>query len=350
MSEPGEVHLPHRARPSFTSDMTSSATATAIAHPNIALIKYWGNRDDALRLPANGSMSMTLGGLQTEITVTFDPDLASDELFFDNSPAPAAGLARVASHLDYIRSLAGASTRAHVTSRSNFPSGAGVASSAAAFAALTVAGCAATGMDLLPKELSRIARRGSGSASRSIFGGFVECYAGDEDSESYSEPIAGEDHWDLVDLIALVSRRPKAVGSTEGHVLAASSPLQAGRVADAPRRLSTCRQAILGKDFPALARVAELDSNMMHSVMMTSDPPVYYWTAESIRLMRAVRGWRAAGASVFFTIDAGPNVHCICPSSEAAEISSRMLDVSGVHQVLSATVGGPARRVEPEGT
>jgi diphosphomevalonate decarboxylase len=327
--------------------MPSPATATAIAHPNIALIKYWGNRDEHLRLPSNGSMSMTLGGLQTEVTVAFDDDLTADQFSINDSPAPPASLDRVAVHIDFVRSLAEVTTRARIVSRSNFPSGVGIASSAAAFAALTVASCSALGMDLAAKDLSRIARRGSGSASRSIFGGFVEWYAADEDSGSYSEPIADKDHWDLVDLIALVSRSPKAVGSTEGHARAASSPLQAGRVADTPRRLTSCRHAILAKDFPALAEVAELDSNMMHSVMMTSDPPVYYWTAETIRVMRAVRGWRSSGASVFFTIDAGPNVHCICPASEAAETSSRLLDIPGVDQVLSATVGGPARQVEP---
>lgn len=328
--------------------MSSISSATAIAHPNIALIKYWGNRDDELRLPANGSISITLGGLRTEITLDFDPDLSTDELLFNGSPAPASSLDRVRHQLDYIRSRSGMSAAARVTSHSNFPAGAGIASSAAAFAALTVAGCAAAGLDLPARDLSRIARRGSGSASRSIFGGFVEWHTGKDESESFSEAIAGPDHWDLVDLIAVVSRDPKPVSSTEGHSRAASSPLQAGRVADAPRRLAVCREAILAKDFSALAMIAELDSNMMHGVMMTSEPPVYYWTAETIRLMRTVRGLRSAGAQVFFTIDAGPNVHCLCPASQAAEISSKLLDVPGVYQVLSATVGGPARLVAPD--
>lgn len=322
--------------------MPPLSTATAIAHPNIALIKYWGNRDDRLRLPANGSISMTLGGLDTRTTVAFDPTLSDDELFFDGSPASEGALARVRDHLTFIRSLAAKQARAHVDTHSNFPAGAGIASSAAAFAALTVAGCAAAGMDLSPRELSLVARRGSGSASRSIFAGFVEWYRGDDDAESFSKPIAGPDHWELVDLVAVVTRRPKTVGSTEGHARADSSPLQSGRVADAPRRLDFCRAAILARDFSALAEIAELDSNMMHAVIMTSQPPVYYWTPETIRLMRAVRGWRSSGAQVFFTVDAGPNVHCVCPASEAAEISSRLLDVPGVHQVLSATVGGPA--------
>jgi diphosphomevalonate decarboxylase len=319
--------------------------ATAVANPNIAFIKYWGNRDDALRLPANGSISMTLGGLETRTTVDFDPELSADELAFNDSPTPKSSLERVVSQLDHIRSIGGISTRARVISRSNFPSAAGIASSAAAFAALTVAGCAAAGVDLPPQALSRIARRGSGSASRSIHGGFVEWHKGTNDGDSFSEAIAAPDHWELVDLIAIVSRTPKAVGSTEGHARAGTSPLQAGRIADAPRRLELCRQAILTRDFDALARVAEQDSNMMHSVMMTCEPPVYYLTAETIRLMGMVREWRSSGAQVFFTIDAGPNVHCVCPKTAEAEIGTRLRDAPGVQQVLAAPVGGPARLV-----
>lgn len=325
--------------------MPPTNTASAIAHPNIALIKYWGNRDETLRLPANGSISMTLGGLETQTTVSFDPDLSADELLFNGLPAAEVALGRVHTHLDYIRSISGTKASAHVISRSNFPAGRGIASSAAAFAALTVAACAAAGVDLSPRDLSRIARRGSGSACRSIFGGFVEWHTGVDEPDSYSEAIAGPDHWELVDLIAVVSRHSKAVGSTEGHARATSSPLQAGRVADAPRRLALCREAILARDFSGLAKIAELDSNMMHSVMMTSEPQLSYWMPETIRLMDSVREWRSAGAKVFFTIDAGPNVHCLCSAAEQEELSSRLRNVPGVHNVLSATVGGPARLV-----
>jgi diphosphomevalonate decarboxylase len=328
--------------------MPSPDTATAIAHPNIALIKYWGNRDDALRLPANGSISMTLGGLETKTTVAFDPALTSDELTVNGSMADRTSLGRVAAHMDYIRSTGGIDAYARVVSRSNIPAAAGIASSAAAFAALTVAACAASGLHLTPRELSRIARRGSGSACRSIFGGFVEWKPGGDDSDSLSQAIAAPDHWDLVDLIAIVSRDPKPVGSTEGHTRAGSSPLQAARVADAPRRLLLCRDAILARDFAALAAVAEQDSNLMHSVMMTSVPPVYYWTAGTMQLMAMVRRWRSDGAHVFFTIDAGPNVHCVCLAAEQHDIVSRLRGVAGVLEVLVATVGGPTRLVPTE--
>lgn len=329
-------------------DMSTANTATAIAHPNIAFIKYWGNRDDGLRLPANGSISMTLGGLETRTCVQFDSEMTTDELMFNGTPAPEHNLARVSHHLDHIRSIAGIDACARVDSRSNFPTRAGIASSAAAFAALTAAACAAAGLDLAPRVLTRIARIGSGSACRSIHGGFVEWQKGAGDGDSVSEPIAGPEHWDLADLIAIVSRDPKAVGSTEGHSLAATSPLQQGRVADTPRRLKLCREAIQARDFAALAVVSELDSNMMHSVMMTSEPPVYYWTAETIQLMAMVRQWRASGAPVFFTVDAGPNVHCLCPAHAQTDIATRLRGVPGVLDVLEASVGGPTRLVPTE--
>jgi len=325
--------------------MSSSRTACALAHPNIALIKYWGNRDDDLRLPANGSISMTLDALETRTTVSYDPALKGDELLLNGETAPAGVLRRVRGHLDRIRARAGLTSPARVDSRSNFPSGAGIASSASAFAALTVAACAAAGLDLTPKELSRLARRGSGSACRSIHGGFVEWHPGEDDATSFAEVLAPSDHWGLADVIALVSHQPKLVGSTEGHSRAASSPLQAGRLADTPRRLRLCREAVLARDFAALANLAELDSNMMHSVMITSSPPLIYWTPETIRLMHAVVNWRSEGLQVFYTIDAGPNVHCLCPTDDLAEVSARLMDLPGVKQVLTAPVGGAARLV-----
>jgi len=325
--------------------MSSSRTANALAHPNIALIKYWGNRDDDLRLPANGSISMTLDALETRTSVSYDPALKGDELLLNGQTAPMGVQRRVQEHLDRIRARAGLTAPARVDSRSNFPSGAGIASSASAFAALTIAACAAAGLDLTPEELSRLARRGSGSACRSIHGGFVEWHAGEDDATSFAEPLAPSDHWELCDVIALVSHRPKLVGSTEGHLRAASSPLQAGRLADAPRRLRLCREAVLARDFGGLADVAELDSNMMHSVMITSAPPLLYWSPETIRLMHAVVDWRSEGLQVFYTIDAGPNVHCLCLADIQAEVSARLMDLPGVQQVLTAPVGGAAHLV-----
>lgn len=316
----------------------SNNKATAIANSNIAFIKYWGNRDNALRLPANPSLSMNLAGLETRTTVEFIADLKDDEVVIGDVAQTGAAKARVTAHLDLIRARAATVTRARVTSHNNFPAGAGIASSASAFAALSLAGAAAAGLALTEAELSALARRGSGSAARSVPAGFVEWEA------EVAVSIAPPDHWALADVVALLSTAHKAVGSTGGHALANTSPLQAARVAGAPERWRGCRAALLARNFPALAAVVEADSNIMHAVMMTSAPPLFYWQPETLTVMQAVRDWRAAGLTVCYTIDAGPNVHCLCPAAAAPEVERR-LRALGVPQTLTALPGGPARLV-----
>jgi len=320
-------------------------TATAQASPNIALIKYWGNRDDSLRLPSNGSLSMTLGGLHTTARVSFDAAATEDALVIGGRPAPTEAAHRVSAHLELIRAAAGMSTRARVESTSNFPADSGIASSASAFAAITLAAAAACGLQLNEQMLSRLARRGSGSACRSIFGGFVEWQPGDGDATSYAVPLAPPEHWRLTDLIAVVSQVPKKTGSTRGHQLAATSPLQAARVHDAPRRLSACRRAILQRDFDALAEIVELDSLLMHAVMMTSSPPLEYWLPSTLGILHAVAEWRSRGTGVCATIDAGPNVHCICAPGEAPTIRAGLQALPGVTLVLECTPGEGARLI-----
>src|SRR5574341_1524250 len=322
------------------------ASATAQGHPNIAFIKYWGNRDDALRLPANGSISINLAGLLTRTTVSFQPSLPFDELVINGHEVTGRGLERVSSILDLVRKMAHIEENAEVISESNFPSGAGIASSAAAFAALALAGSKAAGLKLDDRELSRLARRGSGSAARSIPGGFVEWQAGTGDEDSFAFSIASPDHWKLVDCIAMVSTLHKKTGSTEGHSIAVTSPLQAARVADAPRRLEICRNAILNCDFNAFASIVELDSDMMHAVMMTSTPALHYWKPASLEVMNAVRQWRGKGIQVCYTIDAGANVHVICPESEAHTVDKYLREIREVANVLVGRVGGPAKIVE----
>lgn len=319
--------------------------ATAVAHPNIAFIKYWGNRDHTLRLPVNGSISMNLAGLETRTSVTFSADLAADTLSINGLPVRGAGLQRVSEFLDRVRLLAGRFWHARVESESNFPTGAGIASSAAAFAALSLAASRAIGMELDQPALSRLARTGSGSACRSIPAGFVEWKPGDGDADSFAMSIAPPDHWALVDHVAVVRSVHKPVGSTEGHGLAHTSPLQAARVADAPRRLEICRQAILEHNFSALAGIIELDSNMMHAVMMTSQPALFYWEPASIALMKTIPVWRQEGLNAAYTLDAGPNVHIITPASDSAAVQDRLRAFPGVKSLLVAPVGGPAQWV-----
>ena len=319
--------------------------ATAAALSNIALIKYWGNRDEKLRLPANPSLSMNLAGVETVTTVQFDPALEQDIVLIGGETQSGPARERVVQHLDQIRSRSGLKHRARVESTNNFPSGAGIASSASAFAALTLAGTAAAGISLTERELSALARLGSGSAARSIPGGFVELRTASngQPDTAYAESIAPPDHWDLTDVIAVVSQKQKAVGSTSGHALARTSQLQDARVASVPDRLQRLREALMARNFSALADIVELDSNMMHAVMMTSTPPLIYWEPITLAVMRSIRRWRAEGLPVCYTIDAGANVHCLCPADSAAEVGRRLRDNLDVTRILTAAPGGPAR-------
>jgi diphosphomevalonate decarboxylase len=319
------------------------STATALAHPNIAFIKYWGNRDPLLRIPANGSISMNLDGLETRTTVVFDASLAQDRLTLNGQPASEDARQRVSRLLDRVRLMAGIDLYAQVESRNNFPTGAGIASSASAFATLSLAASTAAGLQLSEREFTRLARTGSGSACRSVPGGFVEWQAGTDDESSYAFSLAPADHWDLVDNVAVVSRAHKPTGSTQGHALAQGSPLQATRVASADERLEICRNAIRQRDFASLAAVTELDCNLMHAVMMTSQPPLLYWQPATLAIIHAVQGWRASGLPVFYTIDAGPNVHVFCPADAGPEVAKRLAQIEGVKEVLSAHPGGPAQ-------
>ncbi len=313
--------------------------ATAIASPNIAFIKYWGNRDPALRLPANASLSMTLANLQTETAVQFDNLLESDQIEINGNPASVQAASRVTEHLDLIRTLSGLPSFANVCSLSNFPAGAGIASSASAFAALTAAASSAAGLDLDMKQLSILARRGSGSAARSIFGGFVQLFSGETDEDGYAEQLAPAEHWHLVDLIAVVTKEHKSTGSSAGHLLAPTSPIQAVRVQDADRRMAICKNAILQKDFQTLAQIVEQDSNLMHSVMMTSDPPLHYLEPESISIMKHVTRWREDGLAVCYTIDAGPNVHCICSFEDSHEVERQLRSIDGLLDIYRCSPG-----------
>ena len=319
---------------------SSDNIARARAHSNIAFIKYWGNRDHDLRLPANPSLSMNLNDLHTTTTVAWVETAAADTLEINGSPANPAALDRVSAHLDVIRRRLGIRSYARVSSTNNFPMGAGIASSASAFAALTLAAVAAQGAELSERELSALARMGSGSAARSIPAGFVEWRAGDAHENSYAETFVNRDYWELVDVIALVSRRHKQIGSSAGHREADSSVLQPARVASAVQRLGEIKAAIKSRDFATFADIVEADSNLMHAVMMTSRPPLFYWDPLSLSVMQAVRNWRAAdGVRVCYTLDAGPNVHCICEAADAAEAIARLRTLSEEIEILQSSAG-----------
>ncbi|MEZ4666948.1 MAG: diphosphomevalonate decarboxylase [Anaerolineae bacterium] len=320
--------------------------ATSRAHPNIAFIKYWGNQDDALRIPVNDSLSMNLDDLFTQTTVEWRTDLKQHTLLLNGEEQIGQPLERVSRHLTMLQKHLDLNIYAYVESANNFPMGAGIASSASSFAALTLAAVRAATAMLSERELTVLARLGSGSASRSIPEGFVEWYAGGSHETSYAESFAPASHWDIVDIIAVVSSSHKAVGSTEGHRSALTSVLQSSRVADAASRVAICKNAVLERDFTSFAEIVERDSNLMHAIMMTSNPPLFYWLPASVAVMEAVRTARQEGLSVCYTMDAGPNVHCICLRHDKDNVQSLLRSVSGITDIRVAGVGGGAKIVK----
>ncbi len=324
--------------------------ATAQAKSNIAFIKYWGNRDARLRMPLNDSLSMDLDALITETTVQFDDALNEDQIIVGEIEVTEARRTRVVEQLDRIRAEAKAQSKARVMSRNNFPTGAGLASSASAFAALTLAGTHAAGLELSERALSVLARQGSGSAARSIPSGFVEWLAAtgttSTSEQSFARSIAPPDFWDLHDVVVVVSQEEKQVGSTDGHQAAPSSPFFAERLNRLPERFHRARRALLARDLKALGTIIEIEAVELHFIAMTSRPPIFYWMPEMVRVIESARAWREGGLPVYFTLDAGPNVHLICEGKDAGTVAENARALEGVKQVIDSGVGGPARIVD----
>lgn len=322
-------------------------TAAARAHSNIALAKYWGKRDPALNIPAVGSISVTLNALHTDTTVRFDESLNGDELRLNGEIQPAGQRqsTRVSAILDRVREVAGIRLFASVTSANNFPTGAGLASSASGFAALVVAACAAAGADIAPRELSILARRGSASAARSIFGGFAELHTGvaADGRDSYAEQLLDGDAWPLNVAVAITDTSAKAVSSTEGmQSTAESSPFYRAWVDSAPHALNRMREAILARDFETVGELTEHSCLALHSLMFTTRPALIYWNAATVAAIHAVRELRTDGVPVYFTIDAGPQVKAVCLPQDAATVSAALASVPGVREVILSGLGPEA--------
>ncbi len=324
--------------------------ATCCANANIAFIKYWGNRDARLRMPLNDSLSMTLAELMTETTVLFDEALNEDQIVVGETEPAEAARARVVTQLDRIRAEAKLQTKARVMSRNNFPTGAGLASSASAFAALTLAATHAAGLELSERGLSILARQGSGSAARSIPGGFVEWLAATNTTstseQSFARVIAAPDFWDLRDVVVVVSHDEKKVGSSDGHQAAMTSPFFSERLNRLPERFHRARRALLARDLNALGTIIEIEAVELHFIAMTSRPPIFYWSPEMVRVIDAARAWRESGLPVYFTLDAGPNVHLICEAKDAETVAGNARQIPGVLEVIPSGVGGPVHLVE----
>lgn len=321
---------------------------TARACANIALVKYWGKRDAALNLPAAGSLSLTLDALATMTTVWFDPRRAVDELVLDAQPQTGAVLARTSAWLDHVRALAGIDTRAVVDTANFFPTASGLASSASGYAALALAASRAAGLALDPAALSRLARLGSGSAARSIYGGLVRMHAGTraDGDDAIATPIDADATFvaELRMVIAVVGGgAPKTHGSRDAmEHCAATSPLYAGWVACVDGDLRAAEAAIAARDLEALGVVTEGSALAMHAAAIASRPTVLYWQPPTLAAMAEVRELRARGVGAWATMDAGPHVKVLTTAADSAAVAAAMAAVPGVTAVTTSTPGAGA--------
>lgn len=310
----------------------------ARAHANIALIKYWGKKDDELVIPMNSSISLTLDCFYTETEVVFDDNIDEDYFYLNGNKEDKDATLKVSKFLNLFRNEAGINTPAIVKSNNYVPTAAGLASSASGFAALAAAANVASGLNLGHRELSMYARRGSGSATRSIYGGFVEWQRGVSEDDSYAIEIDDAD-WDIGMVIVVVNKVKKAVSSREGMKrTVATSPFYKVWVESAEEDIEQIKIAIKNRDFAQMGLIAESNGLKMHATMLGANPPLSYWEPDSVVVMQMVRELRGEGVSCYFTMDAGPNVKVICRLSESNIIKARLEQIFETEQII---VTGP---------
>jgi diphosphomevalonate decarboxylase len=309
---------------------------TVTAPSNIAFIKYWGKKDSSLQWPANDSFSMTLSESKT-ITTATPTQVAYDSFSFEGKTITSLQNPdhKIFRHLSFLRSVTGNNARLNIESKNTFPTGCGIASSASGYAALTIAAVSTlTGAHSFNDlneltfgrgKLADLARMGSGSASRSLFGGYVQWNAGDAPSNQSITQVFKQEDWQLCDIIVVLSSDEKPVSSSDAHLAAWASPLFTTRIAGIHERLTSVHKAIKSHDLELLGSIIETDALEMHAVAMTGDPRVCYFLNETQKLLTWIRHERTRGQlPAWFTVDAGPNVHLICRGQDSDSIVARI--------------------------
>ena len=311
------------------------------AHTNIALIKYWGKRNDELFLPMNSSLSLTLDAFYTDTEVVLDSDFTSDTFFLNDVKQDEKETEKITKFLNLFRNEVNMKTKACVKSYNHVPTAAGLASSASAFSALAGAMNQASDLNLDPKTLSTYARRGSGSATRSIYGGFVEWYMGEDDLSETSHAIPVDDaSWDIGMIVIAVNTGRKKLSSRVGmKQTIATSPFYSSWVETATSDLTKMKNAIKQKDFITLGEITESNGMKMHATMLGAFPPISYWEPDSVKAIQTVKEIRGMGIPCYVTMDAGPNVKVLCKASDMAKIEELLLKEFKREQIIPTTVG-----------
>ncbi len=307
--------------------------ATAIAPSNIAFIKYWGKKNEVLHLPLNGSVSMNLNNLITTTTVEFNPGFTKDILVIDNE-TNSKEIDRAVKHIDLVRKRAHIFLKAKVVSKNNFPKGTGLSSSASGFAALTLAASKAAELNVSEKELSILARQGSGSACRSIPDGFVEWLEGNSNETSYAKSLYPSNYWDIADVVVIISDEKKDISSTEGQKLATTSPFFSVRLAAIKDKILKIKKLLNKKDFIHFGELIEGEALELHAVMLTSQPSLIYWLPGTIKMMKLVKNWRNNGLHVYFTVNTGQDIHLIVEEKNIEPLIKKLKKIKEIKKII----------------
>lgn len=320
--------------------MTLVNSGKARAHTNIALIKYWGKADETYIIPMNNSLSVTLDRFYTETKVTFDERYTKDTLILNGEAVNESEATKIHKFMNIVREQGQTSMYAYIESDNFVPTAAGLASSASAYAALAAACNAALNLELTDKDLSRLARRGSGSASRSIFGGFVEWEKGHNDKTSYSFPIDA-DHWedDLAMIFVVINNKSKKVSSRAGMSLTRdTSRFYQYWLDHVDEDITAVKHAINQKDFAQLGEVIEANGLRMHATNLGAQPPFTYMVSDSYQVMEIVHQCREAGYPCYFTMDAGPNVKILVEKKNQKAVIDALHKSFDEEQVIASDI------------
>lgn len=311
------------------------------ASADIALVKYWGKKDEILRLPENGSISLILDGLDTVTSVEFRKDLEQDDIMIEGK-SNNEETKRVSKHLDRIRKLAKSNLFAKVVSKNTFPKSTGLSSSGSGFAAVTFAASKALGLNLSEKKLSILSRQGSGTACRCACSGIVEWKDGDTSESSYSQTISPKDYWDLRDVVVVVDEGVKKISSTEGHATAQSSKFFKVRQEGIQAKIKQVKKLIKAKDFSALGRLVEAECLEFHSILLTSDPALVLWYPGTLQVINEIEKMRSEGMEAYYTINTGFNMHVLTLPKFESQVEKRLKKLSLVQKTIKTKIGdGP---------
>ncbi|WP_105956009.1 diphosphomevalonate decarboxylase [Apilactobacillus quenuiae] len=312
---------------------------TARAHTNIALVKYWGKKDEKLIIPNNSSISLTLDEFYTETTVKFDDNLYEDVMYLDNTKID--NMQPISNFMNIVRKLSDTNKFAKINSYNHVPTSAGLASSASGFAALSAAASKAAGLNLNNIELSKLARRGSGSATRSVYGGFSEWKHGTDNDTSYAVSIQDPVKMDINMIAIILNNQPKKISSRKGMKMSVNtSPYYKAWEQQTTRDLKSVKNAIYNNDFTTLGKTAELNSMRMHALTLSSDPSYLYLNKDSLLVIDYVKSLREKGIECYYTMDAGPNVKVICQSKNIEKIKLYLLQSFDEENIKISKPGG----------